>query len=56
MIFSEQTEFRDSLYPLPVLRSGLFTVFVLAMHAFADLFSNHKVFRQTQSTTKGASR
>jgi hypothetical protein len=57
VILLKQAELRDSLYPLlPVLLSGLFTVFVLAMQSFADLFSNHKAFRQTQSTTKGAPR
>jgi hypothetical protein len=57
VIFLELAELRDSLYPLlPVLLSGLFTVFVLAMQSFADLFSNHKAFRPTQSTSKGESR
>ena len=57
MILLKQAELRDSLYPLlPVLLSGIFTVFVLAMHSFADLFSNRKAFRHTQSNTKGASR
>jgi hypothetical protein len=57
VIFFEQAELRDSLYPLlPVLLSGLFTVFVLAMQSLADLFSNRTYFQQTQSTTKGASR
>jgi hypothetical protein len=57
VIFLEQAELRDSLYPLlPVLLSGLFTVFVLAMQSFADLFSDRKTFPQTQSTSKGESR
>jgi hypothetical protein len=42
--FLEQAELRDSLYPLlPVLLSGLFTVFVLAMQSLADLFSNRHI-------------
>ena len=49
----EPAELRDSLYPLlPVLLSGLFTVFVLAMQSVADLFSDSKVFQQTQFTSK----
>ena len=54
----EEVALRDSLYLfLPLLLSGAFTVFVLAVQWFVGLRSDRdQSFQQQQSISKGATR